>query len=162
MCYHDLGAHEPLMYDIHAALIIQIKHHRNTGQFSHWHCKSWPTWSSEKLADSFEWWIYRWLACLNRSHAAGLFISLLQSLLTDLCLINVDGYVKISSVNQLLPFSSQEQGWHLWESVKGKERCEKVKVGQEKWLSEEEIEEMFYHSMCCYIYAGIPFFRRVF
>lgn len=51
----------------------------------------------------------------------------------------------------------QKQGGRLRESVKRKERREEAKVRQEKWLSEEKIEETeFYQSTSyCYIYAGI-------
>lgn len=51
--------------------------------------------------------------------------------------------------------SFQKQRGRLRESVKRKERREKVKVGQEEWLREKEIEDSgrFYQSMSCYIYA---------
>lgn len=54
--------------------------------------------------------------------------------------------------------SFQNQGRRLREPVKRKERCEEVKVRQEKRLSEKKIEEAekVYESISCYyIYVGM-------
>lgn len=56
------------------------------------------------------------------------------------------------NTDQLFYFYLQKQGGCLRESVKRKEGCEEVKDRQEKWLSEEKIEETekFSQSMSCY------------
>lgn len=64
--------------------------------------------------------------------------------------------------NQLLLFVCfQKQGGRLRELVESKERCEEAQVRQEKWLSEEKIEEaerVYQSTSCCYIYTGTVFF----